>query len=224
MPLNRLITSGCSYTQYCWPTWADYLATAFDHHLQLGKSGMDCARIARGVLDTEITQSDVVVICWTGFDRFNYQYEYKWQGLGSMLGNKDFYTKYYTAQERFATMYDAMTLIDLDSKTRGYQTWHFSAFPWLLGEIEKTPHPENIARSQSRDLNNLFMHEDLESYKLGINDPRTSHKYNPHDDHPTPECHWKWLKQVILPQIKIDLDLDDRVKLDQQRVLRGDVN
>ena len=185
---------------------------------------MDCARIARSVLDTEITQSDVVVICWTGFDRFNYQYDGKWQGLGSMLGNKDFYTKYYTAEERFATMYDAMTLIDLDSKTRGYQAWHFSAFPWLLGEIEKTPHPENIVRSQSRNLNNLFMHKDLGSYKLGINDSRTSHKYNPHDNHPTPECHWKWLKQVILPEIKIDLDLDDRVKLDQQRVLRGDVN
>ena len=126
--------------------------------------------------------------------------------------------------DMFATMYDAMTLVDLDSKTRGYQAWHFSAFPWLLGEIEKTPNPENIVRSQSRDLDNLFMLEDLESYKLGINDPRTSHKYNPHDDHPTPECQWKWLKQVILPEIKIDLDLGDRVKLDQQRVLQGDVN
>jgi hypothetical protein len=222
--MSRLITSGCSYTQYCWPTWADYLATAFDHHLQIGKSGMDCARIARGVLDIEIAKHDVVVICWTGFDRFNYLSESKWQGLGSILSNKDFYKNYYNSTERFATMYDAMTLVDLDSKTRGYQAWHFSAFPWLLGEIEKTPDPENIVRSHSRDLNNLFMHEDLESYKISINDPLTCHKYNQQDDHPTPECHWKWLKQVILPQIKIDLDLDNRVKLDQQRVLQGDVN
>lgn len=221
---KRLITSGCSYTQYCWNTWADYLATAFEQHIQLGQAGMDCARIARGILDQDLTESDNVVICWTGFDRFNYLSNDQWQGLGSVLGNKDFFAKYYSCQERFASMYDAMTLVDLDSRLRGYKVYHFSAFPWLLGEIEKNIDPENFKRSKFRNLNSLYMSNDLETFKLHINDTRTNHKYNSDDDHPTPECHYRWLKKVVMPVLGIDIDLDDRVKLDQQRVLKGDVD
>lgn len=218
------MTAGCSYTQYCWPTWADYLSTVYEKHVQLGQSGMDCSRIARSVVDCDLTDEDTVVICWTGFDRFNYMQDDRWQGLGSVLGNKDFFTNYYSCQERFATMYDAMTLVDLDSRKRGYRVWHFSAFPWLTGEIEKLKDAENIKRSQSRDLNNLYMDQDLESFKLNMNDPKTRHKYNPDDDHPTPDCHYRWLKKVVLPILGIDINIDDRVKLDQQRVLKGNIH
>lgn len=221
--MSRLITSGCSYTQYCWPTWADYLGTGYTQHIQLGRAGYDCARIARGILDFKLHPSDTLVICWTGFDRFNYLNDDKWS-LGSVISDKIFFASYYDAKERFATMYDAMSLVDLDSRDKGYKVYHFSAFPWLLGEIEKQPDLENIQRSQSRNLNNLYMDQDLETFKISLDDPKTSHKYNTNDDHPTPNCHYRWLKEVILPKMGIDINIDDRVKYDQQRVLEGDVD
>lgn len=221
-----MITSGCSYTQYCWPTWADYLARYYGQHLQLGKSGFDCARIARGVIDSNISKDDILVICWTGFDRFNHLVDGEWQALGSVLSDKDFLVRYYDPQERFATMLDAMTLVNLHSRSVGYRVYHFSAFPWLLGEIEKTPHEKNIQYALSRDLNNLYMENDLETYKLKNHPLRISHKYNPHDDHPTPLCHWSWLVDVVLPVLTktVDFSMENVVKLDQQRVLKGDVN
>ncbi len=221
---SQLITAGCSYTQYCWPTWANYLATAFSNHVQLGMSGMDCARTARNILDHDISPKDTVVICWTGFDRFNFYSNNEWKGLGSIFSNKVLLTDFYHPIERFAAMYDAMTLVDLDSRQRGYQAWHFSAFPWLLGEIEKHINPTNQQRSKSRNLRNLFMEKDLESFKISMGDPKISHKYNSMDDHPTPDCHYNWLKKVVLPVLGIDISIDDRVKLDQERVLKGDID
>lgn len=224
--MSRLITSGCSYTQYCWPTWADYLGHYYDTHLQLGQAGQDCTRIARGIIDSNVTKEDTVVICWTGFDRFNYLQNQQWNGMGSVLGQKDFFTKYYSPVERFATMIDAMTLLDLHSRAVGYQTYHFSAFPWLLGEIEKYPHPDNIALSQRRPLSNLYMDNDLETFKINNLNIRIKHQYNNDDDHPTPLCHWNWLKQVVLPvlDLKIDTKIENIVQLNQQKVLNGDVD
>lgn len=221
--MSRLITSGCSYTQYCWPTWADYLGHCYDTHLQLGLAGQDCARIARGIIDSEVTPEDTVVICWTGFDRFNYLQGQRWNGMGSVLGQKDFLTKYYSPVERFATMMDAMTLVDLHSRSVGYQVHHFSAFPWLLGEIEKDPHPDNIYLSQHRTLSNLHMDNDLETFKKHNLNIRTKHQYNDDDDHPTPLVHWIWARDYLAPEIGlvVDLDMEAQVHRDQARVLAG---
>lgn len=224
---NRLITSGCSYTQYCWPTWADYLGQQFDKHVQLGQSGIDCARIARSIVSCkDLTPTDLVVICWTGFDRFNYMKDSVWIKTGSVTSDKYFFTHYYHAEERFAVMLDAMLLVDLHSRHIGYQAFHFSAFPWLLGEVEKQASSTNQIMSQTSSVKNLYMEQDLESFKLGIQDPLTSHKYNDRDDHPTPDCHYRWLKQIMLPKLAIDvsIDLEQKVRLDQARVLTGDVN
>ena len=37
--MKKLLTTGCSYTSYYYPTWADWLGVYFDKHINLGVSG-----------------------------------------------------------------------------------------------------------------------------------------------------------------------------------------
>ena len=224
--MSKLITAGCSFTQYCWPTWADYMGMHYAEHVQRGLCGIDCASISRLVLSTDISSDDHVVIAWTGFDRHSLYSENEWQDIGSIVSNKDYFINHYHSYERFYTMLDYMKLVDLDSKYRGYKLWNFSAYPWLLGETEKNPFSKSITKAKNLDIKNLFMDFDLESFRNKSGTIITQHKYNDSDNHPTPECHWNWLAEFIAEKCNLELNLDiaERVSYDQRRVLNGDVD
>ena len=36
---DKLLVSGCSYTQYFYPTWSDWLGEHFNEYINLGMSG-----------------------------------------------------------------------------------------------------------------------------------------------------------------------------------------
>ena len=38
--MSRLFTFGCSFTNYAWPTWADFLGLEFEHFENWGVSGV----------------------------------------------------------------------------------------------------------------------------------------------------------------------------------------
>ena len=224
--MTRLITAGCSFTQYCWPTWADYMGMHYSEHIQRGLCGIDCASIARLILATDISPNDHVVIAWTGFDRHSLYSDNEWQDIGSIVSNKNYFINHYHSHERFCTMLDYMKLVELDSKYRNYKLWHFSAYPWLLGETEKNPSPKNMQKAENLGIENLFMDFDLESFRNKTGTIITHHKYNDNDNHPTPQCHWDWLRQCIAEKCNLELDpkIAEQVLRDQRRVLNGDVD
>lgn len=224
--MTTLWTSGCSYTQYCWPTWADYLGHHYDRHVQRGQCNIDCTKIGRNIYYEDIKPGDHVVIAWTGFDRFTfYNDQTGWNG-GNCTGDKNFFTYYYHPYERFSTMLDMMYLIEQDSKARNYTVWHFSAFPFLTAETMTNIHnkvQEKFALLKDK-FSNLLVAENLWDFREAQGTIITKHKYNDNDNHPTPQCHWDWLKQIIAPAMNISLqNLSDKVANDQQRVLNGDV-
>jgi hypothetical protein len=66
---KRLFTFGCSYTQYKFPTWADFLGLEFDHYENWALAGIGCRAIAERLTEcharNNITKDDVVIVQWT---------------------------------------------------------------------------------------------------------------------------------------------------------------
>ena len=47
---KRLFTFGCSFTQWKWPTWADYIGINFDEYYNAGQAGSDNKHILNHIL------------------------------------------------------------------------------------------------------------------------------------------------------------------------------
>lgn len=223
---NRLIVSGCSFTDYCWSTWGDYLSTEFAQFENVGICGADNATIARRVVD-RAQANDIVVILWSGFDRWS-QYKNKpfpslvdtrdnqWHHIGSVKSDKAYLVNHYHCVERFQTTMDYIYLIECDSRKKNYTAYHFSAFPFLLGEIEKTIDPKIQAIYNKYTISNDYLNEiSLFDYQVQNNQCYiTNHQYNPSDTHPTPLTHWEYCSKIIAPKLNLTLstNIDDVLK------------
>lgn len=247
---RRLLTGGCSCTQYCWPTWADYLGKHFQEYINVGLCGADNAVIARNIMSTA-TQGDIVVVAWSSYDRFNYfngsfvqssktigdKLVAQWSGLdesgkggwkhnGGLRSSKNFLVNYYHRVERFRHSLDYVKMLEMHSKINGYELWNFSMIEWFLGESEIYVDSRLQKMHVDMHFNHFFLAPSLMEVREKVAPIVVSHKYNLNDTHPTPLVHWTWLKEHIAPEIKISLDLslENQVKLDQDRVLAGDVD
>jgi len=227
MTQGRLLASGCSYTDYCWSTWADILGWEFAEYQQVGIGGSDNASIARSIV-SNARKGDVVVVMWSGFDRWSFYSEKSlampkdsdnhWTHLGAVVHNKQFFVNYYHKVERFQTTMDYIQLMDLHSKVNGYTAYHFSAFPFLLGGIEKNIDPRIVNIYNRYNIDNNYLTEvSLDEYRLKNYDIPTSHKYNTKDTHPTPLCHYEYMKEYIAPKLGISLTLNKKISIIEEQ-------
>ena len=230
---TRLLTSGCSFTDYCWPTWSDYLGIHFQEYMNCGQAGSDNANIARNIISNS-KSGDVVLIMWSGWNRHvmwnvdgfptpknhhnNWQYNYKrW--------DKNWLVNFYNPGERLFSSMDYIKMVDLDSRAKGYIAYHFSAFPWQLGEIEKNSIKDfEQIFDQYQIQNNFLLDISLEEYQTihNFNQP-VKNQYNQADRHPTPLCQYQYLMNVINPRLKLNFELDIHkyVMFHEQQVRHG---
>lgn len=75
---SRYFAFGCSYTNYCWPTYADYLGTCYDEYYNLGASGAGNRYIFlkllnlvnnQDLLSHDLGKDDLITIQWSGLPR-----------------------------------------------------------------------------------------------------------------------------------------------------------
>ena len=236
---KRLLTGGCSFTDYAWPTWADYLGTGFDEYINCGQAGSGNSNIARNVLSNS-QEGDLVVILWSGWNRqimwntngcpvpkddnnhWQYNYE-RW--------NKNWLMNFYNPEERLATSMDYIKMIDLDSQVKNYNVFHFSAFSWMLGEIETRPSKFFDKLFTYYDItNNFLLDQTLENYSKTFYsqhnlDTYISTQYNSRDRHPSPYCQYHYLIDIILPKLNIDLIIDLNLHaLTHDNIVRNNFN
>jgi hypothetical protein len=73
--MSRLIVSGCSFTNYWYPTWAWFLSSAYDETYNYGQSGAGNEYIYHSIVDADtdlhLNKDDTVVIAWSGYYRFD---------------------------------------------------------------------------------------------------------------------------------------------------------
>jgi len=204
--MSRLLTVGCSFTFYKWPSWANYLAGNFSEFLNKGIPGGDNATIAR-ITTSMAEPGDTVIVMWSSYQRHNYKvnfkntYNYDTEGVhigGSNIYNKSYFTDVYNQYERFLTTLDYLQWAITDSISRNYKLINLSAFPFLLGEMhsEVTKDMEKIIEQKKFYINQING-KDLETFsKL--------YDYIDGDRHPTPIAHWNYANQVIKPLLNIN--------------------
>lgn len=98
-PNFNIFTYGCSFTSYNWPSYADILGLQYKVYNR-GTSGSGNERIfhsfMRDVKYNHISANDLVILQWSGTNRFNYLTpKGKWIGDGNLLlpQNKSIYNK-----------------------------------------------------------------------------------------------------------------------------------
>ena len=71
--MRRLFAFGCSFTNYAWPTYADFLSYEFDEYENWGFPGLGNRAIAERVAEchakNNITKDDIVLVQWTSHVR-----------------------------------------------------------------------------------------------------------------------------------------------------------
>lgn len=169
--------------------------------------------------------AELLMIEQCGLDRQRPQGH--WHYTGSVITNPAFLKHCYHPVERFRNTLDAVRSVVMHSQLVGYRLWNFSMCDWFLGESE-TQVDDRLVKMHEREK---FPHFYLTTNCVAVRNQSeyntsVTHMYAPHDNHPQPAVHWMWLKDHIAPEIgvKLDLTLEDQVKLDQQRVLNGEVN
>jgi hypothetical protein len=87
--MRRLVTFGCSFTNYRWSTWADCLAPEFDSFENWAQSGAGNEFIFNSVMEADQRQAfgpnDTVVVCWTTPTREDRYVQGRWHTLGNMF-------------------------------------------------------------------------------------------------------------------------------------------
>jgi hypothetical protein len=225
---GRLLASGCSYTAYCWSTWADILGQEFSSYHQVGLSGTDNATVARSIIK-HAQPTDTVVVMWTSFDRWSFYKDETWilpnkdrnnhwrhyVHMGSVTERtKDFVVNYYHPVERFQTTMDYIQLVDLHSKAVGYTAYHFAAFPLFHAETDVSDDPRLEEIYKNFQINNNYLLEvSLETFKQKNYNIRTNNRYTKGDTHPTPLCQWDYVENIIAPRLGIELNQSNKPRI-----------
>ena len=73
---KRLFTFGCSFTNWKWPSWNDYIGLNFDEYYSLGCGGADNRYILYRFLEADrkykFTSDDTIMVMFTSFNRMSY--------------------------------------------------------------------------------------------------------------------------------------------------------
>jgi len=225
----KLVVGGCSFTNYIWPTWADYASKHYTEFSRAGRVGADNATIARGVIDTA-KENDIVVVMWTGFDRWNH-YDKKWHYTGSVVSNMEYFANIFSPVERFTATMDYIRLVNLHAKQNGYTVYNFSAFPLFEGEMGKCNDVDKLLAIYNKykdDISNNFLQrESLLEYQTRTKQLRKiKHSFDSNDMHPTPNCQYEYFEKFIAPELNIMIDnkVRDHVQYEEQRIINGDVS
>jgi hypothetical protein len=250
--MSRLVASGCSCTKHCWPTWPDYLGKHFDSYINVGNGGIDNATIARNVMWTA-KSGDTVVVMWTNYARFDTfkdeinQHDYHegdkvqiyysgmdietrqggWTKNGSLYYDKNFIVNYYHRIERFRSTLDYVYMLQMHSKIVGYKLYNFTMMDWFQGGIEESIDPRLIKMQERQGIDHFYLESNILKLREQIAPISVTHKWNQTGDtHPTPIVNWIWVKDHVAPElgIIIDMSIENQVKLDQDRVLKGEMD
>ena len=207
--MKRLITFGCSFTDYSWPTWSDIIAEdlgcEYENWAMGGGGNQQIARRALYRMTRGFERDDTVMIQWSSITREDRWLNNRWICEGSVASSPtykdDFLSKYWswdndvlnTAQARISTEH-------LLKPWLKYQM----AMTWTDGDLNLLTDNATISDYWRQQVSTV---DDL-PYEAHPFDNKAS------DGHPDPLWWMTWVEQKIYP--KMNLTLKDRTR---QRVM-----
>lgn len=237
--MSRLFTLGCSYTQYSFPTWADWLATHYSYFENLGKSGMGNRgifnRLCELIYKRDLNSKDTVVIAWsTPIREDRYFVTEGWKCLGNIY-NQPFYSADWVKSyfDPFMGLMETINYVNASLHMLKNIGCNF-IFTWLVLPTNKHINIESITKSsylelcdESGRLNNyvdkILTDEkickiDIESFVKEydfhnkVKSIKSEFSFPGYDQHPKPISSYYYVKEILSPLININnFDIDNKI-------------
>jgi len=217
---KRFFAFGCSFTQYCWPTWADIIGEEFTTYYNYGKCGAGnffiFQSLTEAIVKHNINQDDLVMVMFSNVtreDRFvkkrgwitpgnlYYQGEYDKKFLekylcdhGYLMRDLNLVTGCKLALEAVGCNYKLMSMVPFNSKQS--DGGKMSEIDYLLKFYEPV-----LSLIEPNVLDTIFNGD------WNTRQPRPTYKVSWSktlfvDNHPTPSEHLEYL-QKIFPDIEL---------------------
>ena len=100
MKNRRFFAFGCSYTYWCWPTWADLIGNDYEEYYNYGQHGAGNHYIFNTFMQADIkhkfSKDDLIIVQFSGITREDRYSEDGWQVKGTILNHpKEFIKNYF---------------------------------------------------------------------------------------------------------------------------------
>ena len=229
--MRRLFTFGCSFTQYCWPTWANILGQEYDKFENWGKPGAGNSFIFNSLIESikrnTIDKDDTVIIMWTSIGREDrWVSERGWVTPGSIYNqdeyDKKFVTKWADPQGYLIRDLAFISAAQMILSATGCKWEFISLAPLYYYDDSGTKKNKLIIDNKLQSLYN----KELSVIKPSVfevvfkNNWSSRDKIKPllPDDHPTPIEHLMYL-DAVLPNYTISPETRDLVILADKNVI-----
>ena len=189
----RLFTFGCSFTKYCWPTWADIIA----HDLQCpyenwAVSAIGNIAIQHKLLECDLkkhfTKKDLILVAWTGWSRED-RYYGDWKPTGNVLTSphykKSFRKNFWHPQNDIVKN---MTAIIVSNRCFDI-TYQSHIFDYKQFLNEKQLKNNNLEKFD-------YLYNSMPPKHLFSRDSNTKFNGLLKDEHPDIICHLNYAQQV----------------------------
>jgi len=216
----NLIVTGCSFTNYRWPTWADYLATGYSKYYNLGRSGAGNRYIFHSLLyaiETGIiTSLDTVIIQWSSLIREDriLPESRGWRHSGNIFNDlnphptfsKDFVNNYFTCYQSTLEFLGYIEASKTLLNNIGCNFKFISMLDYTIDNFLGEPTDTSVPKSQIKVLKEHNLLEKLEEkYKTNFLKPSIEEVNRPkkptEDPHPTSLDHFRYTTNILLPEL-----------------------
>jgi hypothetical protein len=209
--MNRLFTFGCSYTNYAWPTWADFIGTQYEHYENWGQPGAGNYFITSRLLEchqvNKITKEDVVLVMLSSFTRYDFiNKESVFVTSGNIYSQKyikkNFFERYWSEEfgfhvtwfclnsiinllENIGCKYKIMTGFTLKKRELDYYMFDDRDRPRVKNGLEFIDDvlPDVNMKDFAESLKDAG--EKYYEFKIGV------------DNHPTINMHYEWVRNFL---------------------------
>lgn len=228
---SNLITFGCSFTKFDWPTYADFLSIYYDNYTNYGKAGSGNRAIFHKViqyLDSKKDFSqDQVVIQWSSCareDKYDSHSNQEYLCAGNITNNP-FYGREYI-DNHFSFQQNLVETTDYIKTVKDLLTYHnISYIMTFMLDIRIGPHLgepgfnsnyqyvpevelkkcEPVFNKLTHLVDNKFTSTCISMHQLDSSEEvycySPKEQLNP-DSHPSPRQHYNFMKKYILPNLE----------------------
>ena len=194
--MKRLITFGCSFTDYSWPTWADIIAldreVEYENWALGGGGNQQIARRALYRWSRGLTNDDWVMVQWTSLTREDRFLSNRWRAEGSVFNSptykNDFVSKYWDWDNDVIATAHSRISTELLLK------------PWLKYQMAMTWYDDGSLVNYTDDTK---ITEYWRGRLTSVDEvPANAHPFNgrSRDGHPDPLWWLDWVETKIYPQ------------------------
>jgi len=221
---RRFFAFGCSYTLYCYPSWADFIGVNFDEHYNYGRSGASNTFIMNKMIEADEKfnfnpETDLVMVMLTGIGRFSYMHNSQWITEGDLLSNFA-YTKNPKVKKIIDTIWNEEWIV--------YQSWIASKVIKKLLTAKNIKHKilmstdnqaylnenANIEKTQITQVKEIYDLLDVKKPFAAWTTESTENRdtlfwkdTNKEDGHPSMRSHFKFVKDHF-PELITDTSTD----------------